>query len=74
MCGVLKLIVKENLKRYNMKIKLGDIIEKIIAIVTLGYGKRIADYVAKKMGYETCGCESRKEWLNTLFVKQDIKL
>ena len=74
MCGVLKLTVKENLKRYNMKIKLGDIIEKIIAIVTLGYGKRIADYVAKKMGYETCGCESRKEWLNTLFVKQDIKL
>jgi hypothetical protein len=57
-----------------MKIKLGDWVEKAIAIVTLGYGKRIADYVAKKMGYETCGCETRKEWLNTLFNKQDIKL
>ena len=57
-----------------MNIKLGNIVEKLIAIVTLGYGKRIADYVAKKMGYETCGCESRKEWLNTLFVKQEIKL
>jgi hypothetical protein len=57
-----------------MKIKLGDWVEKLIAIITLGYGKRIADYVAKKMGYETCGCETRKEWLNTLFNKQDIKL
>lgn len=56
------------------KIKLGDIVEKIIAIITLGYGKRIADYVAKKMGYETCGCETRKEWLNTLFIKKEIKL
>jgi len=56
------------------KIKLGDIVEKIIAIVTLGYGKRIAEYVAKKLGYESCGCETRKEWLNTLFSKSDIKL
>jgi hypothetical protein len=56
------------------KIKLGNLIEKLIAIVTLGYGKRFANYVAKKFGYESCGCETRKEWLNTLFVKQDIKL
>jgi hypothetical protein len=54
--------------------KLGDIIEKFIAIVTLGYGKRIANYVAKKLGYESCGCETRKEWLNTLFNREDIKL
>ena len=57
-----------------MKIKLGNFVEKLIAIVTLGYGKRIANYVAKKMGYESCSCETRKEWLNTLFNKQDIKL
>ena len=53
--------------------KLGDLIEKTIAIITLGYGHSIADYVAKKLGYRTCGCETRKEWLNTLFVKKDIK-
>ena len=53
--------------------KLGDLIEKTIAIITLGYGHSIADYVAKKLGYSTCGCETRKEWLNTLFVKKDIK-
>ena len=54
--------------------QLGNLVEKLIAIITLGYGKRIAEYVAHKMGYETCGCETRKEWLNTLFVKKDIKL
>jgi hypothetical protein len=53
--------------------KLGNLIEKTIAIITLGYGHSIAEYVARKLGYSTCGCETRKEWLNTLFVKQDIK-
>jgi hypothetical protein len=57
-----------------MQIKLGDLVEKLIAIVTLGYGHSIAQYVAKKMGYESCNCETRKAWLNTLFNKQDIKL
>jgi hypothetical protein len=57
-----------------MQIKLGDLVEKLIAIVTLGYGHSIAQYVAKKMGYESCNCETRKMWLNTLFNKKDIKL
>ena len=56
------------------RIKLGNWVEKLIAIITLGYGHRIAQHVAKKLGYESCGCETRKEWLNTLFNKQDIKL
>jgi hypothetical protein len=54
--------------------QLGNIIEKIIAVITLGYGHSIATWVAKKLGYSTCGCETRKDWLNTLFNKQDIKL
>ena len=54
--------------------QLGNIIEKIIAVITLGYGHSIATGVAKKLGYESCGCETRKEWLNTLFSKKDIKL
>ena len=56
------------------KIKLGNILETIIAIVTLGYGLRIAKFVAKTLGYEDCGCETRKQWLNTIFVKKEIKL
>ena len=34
------------------KIKLGDLIEFIIKIITLGQGKKIATYIANKMGYE----------------------
>jgi hypothetical protein len=56
------------------KVKLGNIIEKIIAVITFGYGHSIATWIAHKLGYETCGCETRKQWLNTLFNKQDIKL
>lgn len=46
--------------------KLGDLVEKIIHIVTLGQGKRIAMYIAKLRGYEDCGCDRRKEKLNNL--------
>lgn len=56
------------------KLKLGNIIEKIIAVITLGYGHSIATWIANKLGYKTCGCETRKEWLNTLFIKKDIQL
>ena len=47
-----------------MKIKLGDLLETIINIVTLGKGKAIATWVAKKYGYEDCGCDKRKKKLN----------
>jgi len=56
------------------RFKLGNIVEKIIAILTLGYGHSIAEYVARKLGYSSCGCETRKQWLNSLFVKNEIKL
>ena len=37
---------------------------KIINVVTLGYGKRIATWVAKKLGYDDCGCNDRKNDLD----------
>jgi hypothetical protein len=46
---------------------LGDIVEKIIHVVTLGQGKRIATYIAKLFGYDDCGCTRRKNTLNNLF-------
>tara|TARA_R100000900_G_scaffold136219_1_gene114099 strand:- start:753 stop:932 length:180 start_codon:yes stop_codon:yes gene_type:complete len=52
------------------RIKLGDLIELIIKIITLGQGKRIATYIAKKFGYESCNCENRKEALNKLKIKR----
>ena len=46
--------------------KLGDFVEKLISIITLGQGKRIATYIAKLRGKEDCGCERRKNKLNKL--------
>lgn len=43
---------------------LGTLLEKIINVVTLGYGKRLATWVAKKLGKDDCGCEDRKNDLD----------
>ena len=51
-------------------IGLGDIVEKIINIITLGYGKRIATWVAKLFGYKDCGCDKRKKDLNKIKIKR----
>ena len=44
--------------------KLGDKLEYIINIITLGKGKDIAEWIAHKLGFESCGCNERKNWLN----------
>lgn len=49
--------------------KLGDLTEKLISIVTLGQGKKIATYIANLRGKEDCGCNKRKEQLNNLNFK-----
>jgi hypothetical protein len=46
--------------------KLGDLVEKVISIITLGQGKKIATYIAKLRGQEDCGCDKRKEKLNNI--------
>tara|TARA_R100000664_G_C2622562_1_gene55878 strand:+ start:46 stop:243 length:198 start_codon:yes stop_codon:yes gene_type:complete len=62
-------------------IKIGDYVEAIIHVLTLGYGKRLSTFIAVDLlGYESCGCCERKEWLNRLTDKEyngnckDIKL
>ncbi len=44
--------------------RLGDKLEYIINIITFGKGKDIAQWIANKLGYEDCGCDTRKNWLN----------
>ena len=44
--------------------KLGDKLETIINVITLGKGKAIATWIANKLGYDSCGCEKRKNYLN----------
>ena len=52
--------------------KLGDLVEKLIHIITLGQGKKIATKIAKLRGKEDCGCNRRKNKLNKL--GKNIKL
>lgn len=57
-------------------IKLGNIVEGILQVLTFGNSKEIASWIATKLGYEDCGCEERRIWLNELTCKKQrgIKL
>lgn len=49
------------------KIKLGNVAEICISIITFGYGEQLALWIAKKLfNKNTCGCCERKQWLNRL--------
>jgi hypothetical protein len=52
------------------RIKLGDYVEALIYVITFGFGERIALSIAKLLGYQSCGCCERKEWLNKLTNKE----
>ena len=47
-------------------IRLGDFVEGLINVITLGHGKTLASWIALKLGYQYCGCERRKLYLNEL--------
>tara|TARA_R100000808_G_scaffold24259_2_gene55412 strand:+ start:40 stop:204 length:165 start_codon:yes stop_codon:yes gene_type:complete len=43
---------------------LGDSIEKITTATGI---KPLIQIAARSMGYEDCGCDKRKQWLNNQF-------
>ena len=47
-------------------VKLGNMVEAAIELVTLGRGKDMATWIAKKLGFKSCGCDERKAWLNKI--------
>jgi hypothetical protein len=48
-------------------IKLGDWVEALIYTITLGFGARLSEWIAIDiLGYKSCGCCERKQWLNRL--------
>jgi hypothetical protein len=52
------------------RIKLGDYLEALIHVITLGFGGRLSEWIAIDiLGYESCGCCERKQWLNRLTDK-----
>ena len=57
-------------------IKLGDFTEGLISVITLGRGKDISTWIAKKLGFASCGCDERKEFLNKVMgcSPHEIKL
>jgi hypothetical protein len=52
------------------RIKIGDWIEALIYVITFGFGEKIALFVARQMGKDSCGCCERKQWLNRLTNKE----
>jgi hypothetical protein len=51
-------------------IKIGDYVEALIHVLTLGFGKSISTYIAVRLlGFNSCGCCERREWLNRLTDK-----
>lgn len=52
---------------------LGDLLHYFLLIVTLGQSEKIAQYVAKKLGYSDCGCNKRRNYLNNLFLPDHKK-
>lgn len=52
-------------------IKLGDYVKALIHVLTLGFGERISKFIAVDiLGYDSCGCCERQEWLNRLTDKE----
>ena len=50
-------------------IKLGDYTEALIHVLTLGFGHRLASWIAHSLGYPSCRCCERRQWLNQLTDK-----
>lgn len=51
-------------------IKLGDYAEALIHVITLGFGQRLSEWIAiDLLGYQSCGCCQRKQFLNRLTDK-----
>jgi hypothetical protein len=47
--------------------KFGTWLEGLINVLTLGRGKDLAGWIASKLGYTDCGCDRRREYLDSLF-------
>jgi len=61
--------MRKALKCIGCFIRLGSILEHLIGLITLGWGKTVAYKVARLLGYSSCGCDQRRVWLNQLTCK-----
>lgn len=59
------------------QVGLGTLLAVLIDILTIGYGKNVASWIAHKRGYQSCGCDEREALLNKytkINIIQNIKL
>jgi hypothetical protein len=42
-------------------------------VISFGQSKKIAHYVANKLGFEDCECDKRRDYLNNLFLPEEEK-
>ncbi len=61
--------MKKTIKCIGCFIRIGSILEHIIGLITLGWGKTMAYKVARWLGYSSCYCDQRRVWLNQLTCK-----
>jgi hypothetical protein len=57
-------------------IKVGNVVDGLINVITLGHGKTMAGWISLKFfNNPDCGCEKRRIYLNELFgCDEQIKL
>lgn len=52
---------------------LGNFVHYFLLIISFGQSKRIANFIARLLGYENCLCDKRRNQLNNLWVKEKNK-
>ncbi len=55
---------KRSIRKIGCFIRLGSILEHTIGLITLGWGKHVASWVARKLGYSNCYCDRRRVTMN----------
>lgn len=64
--------MEDSQNKWGCKIKLGTWLEQFIDWITFGNGKWYAYIVAVRwFGYESCGCDERRDYLNNLTCKEN---
>lgn len=59
------------LKKLGCTIKLGTMVHAITELITFGNAYEVAYWIAQRLGYESCGCQQREQWLNNLTCRCD---
>lgn len=59
------------LKVIGCNIRIGTMVHAITELITFGNAYEVAYWIAQRLGYESCGCQEREQWLNNLTCRCD---